>query len=169
MNISATLNCTNILNEMLKNNKNIHNFGLGENKIKQPREILYNINKHLDKKHYVSSDGILELNNIIKKIYSNNIYKISKITFGNGLKELIFLLQLCFEGKIIHITPSWVSYKEQINILKKTDPVLFDLKTDAKLNSNVYSRVCQQSIQPIVLSDEEYNHEIKMMYCSSTV
>ena len=46
------------------------------------------------------------------------------VILGNGLKELLFLLQLSFEGKIFHITPSLVSYKEQVKILKKENDLI---------------------------------------------
>ena len=32
---------------------------------------------------------------------------------GPGSKELMFLLHICFNGKILLPTPSWVSYKPQ--------------------------------------------------------
>ena len=39
-------------------------------------------------------------------------------------------MQLGFEGKIFHINPSWVSYKEHINILKKNNNLI-------EINTNI--------------------------------
>ena len=46
----------------------------------------------------------------------------NKILVGNGLKPLLFILQLAFhklypDGVIYHIVPFWVSYEEQTKIL----------------------------------------------------
>ncbi len=115
--ISATLNCKNIIQNRRKNNLPIYDFGLGENKLNQPKELINSLINFSNKKHYTNSSGIPELQKEIKRIYSNDKYKINNILIGNGLKELLFIIQISFSGKIFHITPSWVSYKEQINIV----------------------------------------------------
>ena len=126
-NISPTLLCKDIIQTRKKQNLPIINFGLGENPIKQPSLFIEALHTHADKKFYTSSEGIPELNQTLKNIYhtKNTEYD---ILLGNGLKELLFIIQLAFVGKIFHITPSWVSYKEQINILNKNDD-LIEIKT----------------------------------------
>ena len=127
MNVSPTLNCKNIIQEKLNNNQIIYNFGLGANPIKQPDFYIDCVKEYSDKKEYTSSEGISELNNTLINIYSTNNYA-NKILLGNGLKELLYIVQLAFDGKIIHITPSWVSYKEQIKIMNKEND-LIELET----------------------------------------
>jgi aspartate aminotransferase len=77
------------------------------------------------------------LQNSLKKYYLSKNYIANNILTGNGLKELLFILQLAFDGKIIHITPSWVSYKEHLTILGKLDN-LIEIETfqqdDYKIN-----------------------------------
>lgn len=124
MNISSTLNCKTIMEYRENNNLPVYNFGLGENKIPQPKIFIDNLKNYCNKKQYVSGDGIPELQEQIIKTYSGKNYKISNILTGGGLKELLFILQLCFEGKIFHITPSWVSYSEQIKLLKKEEDLI---------------------------------------------
>ena len=102
----------------------VYNLGLGANPLKQPQKYIDLIKKYADKKDYVSSSGIIELQNVLKEKYSGINYKVSNVLVGNGSKELIFILQLVFQGKIFHITPSWVSYKEQINILDKNNNLI---------------------------------------------
>ncbi len=123
-NISSTLNCKNIIKDRINKKLPIYNFGLGENKLLQPDFFVQNLKKYSNKKEYVSGDGIEDLQKIIKDIYSNKNYKINNILTGGGLKELIFILQLSFSGKIFHITPSWVSYQEQIKILNREEDLI---------------------------------------------
>lgn len=123
--ISPTLHSQDIVKQRLKDKKPVYNFGLGENPFKPPHQLVECITKHIDKKHYTPASGIPELHSIIKHQYSNSNYTADHVFFGNGLKELIFVLQAVFDGIIIHITPSWVSYKEQIFILNKTSKNIF--------------------------------------------
>ena len=60
--------------------------------------------------------GLLELRESIANFESkkkNYIYKSQNIIVGPGSKELMFLLQLLFDGEILLLAPSWVSYKPQ--------------------------------------------------------
>lgn len=122
-NISQTLNCKNIYNYRIANNLPVYDGGLGSNNIRQPDFFINSLKKFSNKKDYVSVRGIEELQKTLKHIYSNNSYLVDSLIVGNGLKELLFLLQISFvsmtNGIIFHITPSWVSYKEQILILNK--------------------------------------------------
>ena len=132
MSLSPTLNCNNIIEDRVKNNQIIYNFGLGANPIKQPRFYINSLQEFAHKKEYTSAEGIPSLNNTLKSIYSKN-KSVNKILLGNGLKELLYIIQLAFTGKIIHITPSWVSYKEQILIMNK-ESNLIELPTTLKDN-----------------------------------
>ena len=144
-NISSTLKAKMILEECKKNNKKIYNYGLGENPIKQPEYYINMMKKYSDKKHYTNCSGIPELNKTLKDMYNTNNTKY-EVLVGNGLKELLFIIQMAFEGKIIHITPSWVSYKEHIQILNKEDS-LIEFETNVhenfKINLNKFESLLE--------------------------
>jgi len=127
MNTSATLNCQNIVKQRVNAGLPVYNFGLGANPIKQPDFYIRKIQQYAACKKYTSSEGISELNDTLLDIYSDNGYA-DKVLVGNGLKELLFIVQSAFVGKIIHITPSWISYKEQIVLLGK-ESNLIEIKT----------------------------------------
>jgi aspartate aminotransferase len=127
MNISATLNCQNIIKQRINDGLPVYNFGLGANPIKQPDFYVHKIRQYAVCKSYTSSEGIPELNDTLLDMYSKNNYA-DKALVGNGLKELLFIVQSAFEGKIIHITPSWISYKEQITLLGK-ESNLIEIRT----------------------------------------
>ena len=112
MNSSATLLAKHIKLYRKKNNLPVYDGGLGENPLPAPRSLIQAIRLNAHLKEYTSTDGIPQL----KKLLGNNL------VVGNGLKPLIFLIQLAFSklypnGTIYHIIPAWVSYLEQTSIL----------------------------------------------------
>ena len=145
--ISPTLQCQNLVEERKKKKLKVYNFGLGANPIPQPEYYIQSLKKHAHKKEYTSCEGIHELNNTLKKIYDNN-----KMTYdilvGNGLKELLFIIQACFKGKIFHITPSWVSYKEHINILDKNSD-LIEIDTNMENHFEINFDLLENELMPM--------------------
>lgn len=120
-NKSATLNAQKIVNERKEKNLHVYNFGLGANPLPVHPKYSELLKKYSDKKEYTSVTGIQKLEKAIKNIYTINNYKVENVLFGNGLKELLFLVQMVFDGVIYHITPAYVSYEKQINSLNKRD------------------------------------------------
>ena len=135
MNISPTLRSKMIIEEMKQQGKNIYNFGLGENSVKQSSYFINKIKEYAHKKHYASCEGIPALNQTLKTLYNTDDMK-HHILVGNGLKELLFIVQFAFKGKIIHITPSWVSYKEHIDVLEKEE-CLIEIQTSINNNFHI--------------------------------
>lgn len=156
MNISATLNCQNIIRERLNDNKLVYNFGLGANPIKQPEFFIDTIKEYAHCKNYTSSEGVSELNDILLNIHSKNNYA-NKVLVGNGLKELIFVIQSVFKGKIFHITPSWISYKEQIVLLDKESD-LIEIETDMENNYRINLDLLEQKLE------ENKDHDKLLIY-----
>ena len=137
--ISPTLNCQNIIKSRKENNLPVYNFGLGANCISQPDFYIQKVQEYAGKKNYTSVQGISELQDSIINNFSTETYAIDNVLIGNGLKELLYIIQLSFVGKIYHITPSWVSYKEQIRILNKECDLIeieTNLKNNYKINLN---------------------------------
>lgn len=137
--ISPTLECQNIAKARKENNLPIYNFGLGANRIPQPDFYIQKVKEYAKEKNYTSVQGIPELCNSIINRFSTETYNIDNVLIGNGLKELLYIIQLSFVGKIYHITPSWVSYKEQIKILNKENDLIeieTNLENNYKINLN---------------------------------
>ena len=60
--------------------------------------------------------GLSELRNAISKylnVKNSQNYKPDNIIIGPGTKELMFLLQMLFDGDVLLPAPSWVSYAPQ--------------------------------------------------------
>ena len=120
MNTSPTLLAKEIKIYRKNNNLPIYDAGLGENPLPAPISLVQSIKDNCHHKKYTDTNGIPELRSLLG----------DKLIIGNGLKPLIFLLQLAFSklytnGIIFHIIPSWLSYLEQTNILNiKTVKIL---------------------------------------------
>ena len=119
MELSSTLNCLDLIKNRKANGLPVYNMGLGENPLNPPELIVQSIIRHAHNKQYTSYSGIPKINKVLKNFYSDSEIIYNNILLGNGLKELLFVTQFAFSGIIYHITPSWVSYYEQINILNK--------------------------------------------------
>lgn len=112
MEISKTLLAKQIKLDRLSKNLEVYDGGLGENPVPQPKCMIDTLKKYSHLKQYTSSTGIKELQDILGK----------NLIVGNGLKPLLFLIQLAFSklysnGIILYFTPYWLSYKEQTKIL----------------------------------------------------
>lgn len=112
-------NIKEIINARRNLGKPVYNFGIGLNRLRVDKRYSDLLKKYSDQKECSSVLGINELENIMKKVYTTNSYKVENIIFGNGLKELLFLVQMVFNGMIYHITPAYICYEKQINILNK--------------------------------------------------
>ena len=142
--ISSTLNSKIVLEQYNARGVTLYNFGLGENPIQQPAYYVDKLREYAHKKQYARCSGIPELNTTLKKMYNTTDTKYNFIV-GNGLKELLFILQLAFDGTIIHITPSWVSYKEQTDILQDKHVIDFETCIDDNF------RVCLQKLEDMLI------------------
>ena len=65
---------------------------------------------------YLSIQGLPELRHAIAEFVSSRKdyeYKAENILVGPGTKELMFLLNILFDGEVLLPAPSWVSYEPQ--------------------------------------------------------
>lgn len=112
--VSSTLECINICQERKNIGLKIFNFGLGQSPLSPPEKLVNYVKLYSDKCHYLPVTGEAELNKQLQQIYDTK-----HIIVGNGSKEMIFLTMLAFDGPILLINPSWISYSAQAKILNK--------------------------------------------------
>ena len=110
---SATLYAKRIVNERRAQGLPVYDGGLGENPLAPPDELCEELKLHVKNKGYTPVDGIPELRESILKFYNTEQYMPNSCVVGNGLKELIFIGQMAFEGTIVLLAPYWVSYGQQ--------------------------------------------------------
>ena len=113
---SSTLRMNEISNKLESKGKKIYRFGFGQSPFQVPDDVVNELRNNAHQNKYLSMQGLNELRTAISK-YSNNKYsqnyKPENIIVGPGTKELMFLLQLLFDGDILLPAPSWVSYAPQ--------------------------------------------------------
>ena len=113
---SSTLLINETSNKLEKEGKEIFKFGFGQSPFKVPQDIVEELKKNAHQNKYLPMQGLSELRDVIAKFISkrkNYNYLSSNIIIGPGSKELMFLLQVLFEGEILLPVPSWVSYAPQ--------------------------------------------------------
>ena len=113
---SSTLLINEISNKLEREGKKIFKFGFGQSPFKVPQDIINELKGNAHQNKYLPMQGLEDLRiSIANYISKKKGYKYlsSNIIVGPGSKELMFLLQILFEGEIILPAPSWVSYAPQ--------------------------------------------------------
>ncbi len=114
--ISSTLRINEISKELESKGKEVFKFGFGQSPFKIPEDVINELRNNAFQNKYLPMQGLPELRNAIANYISskkNHNYKAENILIGPGTKELMFLLQMLFDGEVILPTPSWVSYEPQ--------------------------------------------------------
>ena len=113
---SSTLRINEISNKLQSEGKKIYKFGFGQSPFEVPDDVVSELKNNAHQNKYLSMQGLSELRTAISKYSSTKNrqnYKSENIIIGPGTKELMFLLQLLFDGDILLPAPSWVSYAPQ--------------------------------------------------------
>jgi len=113
---SSTLRINEVSKKLESEGKKIYKFGFGQSPFEVPDDVVNELKNNAYQNKYLPMQGLSELRNAISK-YSNATknqnYKPENIIIGPGTKELMFLLQLLFDGDVLLPAPSWVSYAPQ--------------------------------------------------------
>ena len=113
---SSTLLINEISNKLEREGKKIFKFGFGQSPFNVPQDIVNELKGNAHQNKYLPMQGLEDLRVSIASYISKKKdykYSSSNIIVGPGSKELMFLLQILFEGEIILPAPSWVSYAPQ--------------------------------------------------------
>ena len=113
---SSTLLINEKSNKLEREGKKIFKFGFGQSPFKVPQDIVNELKDNAHQNKYLPMQGLEDLRVSIAHYISkkkDHKYSSSNIIVGPGSKELMFLLQILFDGEIILPAPSWVSYAPQ--------------------------------------------------------
>ena len=143
---SATLLINKISDQRIKEGKKTYKFGLGQSPFPVPEHIVDELRKNAHKKDYLPVKGLPSLcKSIAEYRSSKHGVQISpdNVMIGPGSKELLFILQLCYHGKLLLPNPSWVSYAPQAQIIGRDVHWLnTTLKDGWKLRPEVLDEYC---------------------------
>ena len=113
---SATLTINEECKKLEKSGKKIYKFGFGQSPFPVPDSIIHALKSNADKHVYLPMQGLEALRSAtadhLNKFNKSNFNQ-DDIVIGPGTKELMFLIQVAFNGEIILPAPSWVSYQPQ--------------------------------------------------------
>jgi len=151
---SSTLRMNEISKKLESDGKKIYKFGFGQSPFDVPDDVIDELKKNAHQNKYLSIQGLSELRAVISKyLNTKNIqnYKPENIIIGPGTKELMFLLQLLFDGDILLPVPSWVSYAPQA-LLSRNKTRWITTKSE----NNWFPT--GEEIEKIILKDKKKNY-----------
>ncbi|GIV33234.1 MAG: aspartate aminotransferase [Chitinophagales bacterium] len=125
--ISGTLAINERCNQLIKDGKTVYKFGLGQSPFPVPVPVVEALRLFAHEKDYLPVKGLPALREAVAFFHrKKDLVDVApeSVLIGPGSKELLFLLQLVFNGQIIITGPSWVSYRPQARILNKKISVL---------------------------------------------
>lgn len=116
---SATLAIQQKCRDLAKTGRTVYRLGLGQSPFPVPELVVQGLRENAHQKDYLPVKGLPELRRTLAKHHQRE-FGIScdteNIIVGPGSKELMFLLQLAYDGEIIIPLPAWVSYLPQAQI-----------------------------------------------------
>ena len=113
---SSTLKINEVSRQLEEKGKKVFKFGFGQSPFQVPENIVNELKNNAHQNKYLPMQGLIDLRKSVAKYTSNKKgyrYSPDNVIIGPGSKELMFLLQVLFDGEIILPAPSWVSYAPQ--------------------------------------------------------
>ncbi len=151
---SSTLKINEISKDLEGKGKKIFKFGFGQSPFQIPKDIVDELKNNAHQNKYLSMQGLEILRRTIATYnsYKKKIkYSAENVIIGPGSKELMFLLQVIFDGNILLPVPSWVSYAPQA-ILGRNKII----KIKTKSCNNWFPTA--KDIESVILKNKTKNH-----------
>ena len=130
---SPTLRIHQRCKELAAAGKHIYWLGLGQSPFPIPEPVVQALRLYAPRKDYQHVQGVPELRQAVADFHRRkdgvDILP-ENVIVGPGSKELLFLLQIVFEGAVIIPSPSWVSYLPQARIIGNEIHIIHTRKSD---------------------------------------
>jgi aspartate aminotransferase len=121
--VSPTIAARMRSEELAAAGRRVYRMGLGQSPFPVPAPVVAALRAAASVKDYLPPGGLLELRRTVADYHRRRhgvTFAAEDVMVGPGSKELMFLLQLCFDGDILVPTPSWVSYVPQARLAGRT-------------------------------------------------
>lgn len=145
---SPTLRINQRCRELSAAGKRVYRLGLGQSPFPVPDSVVNALRLHAPEKEYLHVQGLEQLRETVASFHRNKDgvhFLPENIIIGPGSKELLFLLQMIFEGEVIIPAPSWVSYLPQARIIGNVIHVLQTRREQGwRLMPEDLERFCEQ-------------------------
>ncbi|MEE8526720.1 MAG: aminotransferase class I/II-fold pyridoxal phosphate-dependent enzyme [Thermoanaerobaculia bacterium] len=117
---SATVAINERSAQLRRDGRRIFRLGFGQSPFPVPAVVVEELRRHAHEKNYLPVRGLAELRQAVADHHRNLLgdgLGPEQVLVGPGSKELMFHLQLAYEGDLLLPSPSWVSYAPQARIL----------------------------------------------------
>lgn len=124
---SPTLRINQHCKELAAQGRLIYKLGLGQSPFPVPDSVVNALRLFAPQKDYLHVQGLPELRKAVAGFHTKKDgvpILPENVIIGPGSKELLFLLQMVYDGEVIIPSPSWVSYLPQAKIIGNTIHVL---------------------------------------------
>ncbi len=119
---SATLAINERSKRLKQTGKTVYRFGLGQSPFPVPPVVVDALRAAAHEKDYHDVQGYPPLRDAVAAHHNRHegtSYSRDDIIIGPGSKELLFMLQMIFDGEVLLPSPCWVSYAPQAHILNR--------------------------------------------------
>jgi len=117
---SATIAIQQLCRTLQKKGRTIYRLGLGQSPFPVPESVVRALQDNAHQKDYLAVKGLEELRLTLAERHRRRFdidCGVEDVIVGPGSKELMFILQLVYEGEILIPIPAWVSYRPQARII----------------------------------------------------
>ena len=146
---SATLAINERSAELIKQGKPVYRLGLGQSPFPVPNFMVKSLQKYAHKKDYLPVKGLFQLREaVVQRLKRNEGIEWSphNVLIGPGSKELIFMVQMAFQGELILPSPSWVSYAPQSQLAGGETTWLTTCESESyKLSAQQLDNLCKET------------------------
>jgi len=117
---SATMAIQELSDRLTREGRDICRLGLGQSPFPVPSEVVETLREHATRKEYLPVRGLPALReavaDYVRRRHDHGC-RADDVLVGPGSKELMFLLQVAYDGELLIPTPAWVSYAPQAHIV----------------------------------------------------
>jgi aspartate aminotransferase len=143
---SATVAINEHSNRLLAEGKEVFKLGLGQSPFPIPERITEALRQNAHQKDYLPVKGLQALREAVVAYHNRSEglhYSPEHVLVGPGSKELMFLLQLAYDGDLMVPAPSWVSYEPQARIVGRRTTWIMTNRSDGwRLSAEGLDAVC---------------------------
>jgi aspartate aminotransferase len=144
---SATVAINERCDELRRQGRQIYKLGLGQSPFPIPAPVVEALRANAWRKDYLPVCGLAALRDAVAEYHrrANGVARSDDdVLIGPGSKELMFLLQVVYDGELIIPTPAWVSYAPQARILgRKVHFLHAPAETQWRLDPDQLHHLCR--------------------------
>ena len=144
---SATIAIQQHCRELAEEGKQVFRLGLGQSPFPVPDLVVKALQENAHQKDYLPVKGLPELRHVLvehhRKVFGIEC-GVEDIIVGPGSKELMFILQLVYDGEIIIPMPAWVSYLPQARIVgRPVNTIITTFEHNWKITPDQLESICR--------------------------